>query len=563
MQQAHTGMTSNVERAPTDNLFGPPSAPTPPGRVNQRNSYQNLFGSPQAASTSTGNASKLAPVRRSSLSFSQGQTPPPSGGAQSSPAQPRLQQQPNPYQQQQQPQRAFGHPPPPAAPFLGYGDNARSQSFRAPAATAPTSGPRQSFSPARPAPVSTPPPAPSPPRITLEAPSPDDLLEEFLKMSVDERFAGTQNTTPPPNKLLLADIPDSIESLEALYAQKRWKSLTKKALSMLQSPSKDPNVTLEIKSWWLAGLIKEGQYDNAASVLDQIGSLDDVSFNGGNAFVPIRLRLLQALLSKCQGKAAIHEKQLFHLVTRLRSALQQNETVSLLGVESEAAARWLRIAQFALVNHLVHQQKFTLALRVCSKIDDEEKVIVLSRVGRVRVQMGDLATAEKLFEAARSLTTQLKATSSIAGPSNAAAKVMAELEARVLLNDGLLLFAQNKLQEALSAFDSVLYLQHAQTATAEGSDAQLFLEEDLVCAAVNNYAICALYCCDVKAAVAALERMIRSNPQRFLSGVVVFNLSSLYDLIYDNSTSKSRKEMMKKIAHLYDLEHIDPAAYRI
>ncbi|KAF1783690.1 hypothetical protein GQ600_17550 [Phytophthora cactorum] len=133
--------------------------------------------------------------------------------------------------------------------------------------------------------------------------------------------------------------------------------------------------------------------------------------------------------------------------------------------------------------------------------------------------MGDLTAAEKLFEAARYHTSQLKTESGNA--------------------------------------------PNTQIATIENSDAELFLEEDVVCSAVNNYAICALYCCDVKAAVAALERMIRSNPMRFLNGVVVFNLSSLYDLLFDNATSKSRKEMMKKIAHLYDLEHVDPATYRI
>ncbi|KAG6947133.1 hypothetical protein JG688_00015668 [Phytophthora aleatoria] len=328
------------------------------------------------------------------------------------------------------------------------------------------------------------------------------LADDRTDTALDELFAGSENAAPPASKLLLADIPDT-------------------------NPPKDINVTLEIKSWWLAGLIKEGHYDNAASVLDQIGNLDEISIAG---------------------------------------AIQQNETIALLDVDLKVAARWLRIAQFALANHLVHQQKFMLALRICSQIDvhsleDQERIVVLSRVGRIRLQMGDLTAAEKLFEAARYHTSQLKTESG--NGTGVTAEVLAELEARLLLNDGLLFFAQNKLQEALSAFDSILYLQNTQIATIENSDAELFLEEDVVCSAVNNYAICALYCCDVKAAVAALERMIRSNPMRFLNGVVVFNLSSLYDLLFDNATSKSRKEMMKKIAHLYDLEHVDPATYRI
>ncbi|CAH0518202.1 unnamed protein product [Peronospora belbahrii] len=69
---------------------------------------------------------------------------------------------------------------------------------------------------------------------------------------------------------------------------------------------------------------------------------------------------------------------------RLESAIRKNETMSLLGVEVKLAARWLRIAQFALANHLVQQQKFMLALRICSQIavqflDATEKVVVLSR----------------------------------------------------------------------------------------------------------------------------------------------------------------------------------------
>lgn len=173
---------------------------------------------------------------------------------------------------------------------------------------------------------------------------------------------------------MLADIPDTVPSLEGLYRQKRWKTLTKKSLSMLQNPTNEPRLTLEIKSWWLAGLIKDGHYDNATSVLDQIGDLNDPQYSSandgsGDAFVLIRLRLLEALLSKCKGNLADHEKKLFQLVTQLRNAIAESMTVSLLGVTLASAIKWLRIVQFTLVNHLLHQQKFALALRVCSTID--------------------------------------------------------------------------------------------------------------------------------------------------------------------------------------------------
>ncbi|CAI5720107.1 unnamed protein product [Hyaloperonospora brassicae] len=529
------------------------------GPPTQQDIYTSLFDSPKEAMTSFSTLS-----RRSSLPSSH--DPSPSIG--SHPATGAAQQH-GPYRQQQQSSlRAFGQMPPPAAPFLGYENSARLQSGRVP--TPPPSVPdllifdeEEEPPQIRPTPSAATLRPLAPSQITLEAPSPDKRVDDFLKMPIGRRLESTENAVPHEASLVL----DTVEGLEVLYAQKRWRSLTTKSLSMLQSPSNDINVTLEIKSWWLAGLIKDGQYDNAANVLDQIGNLDELLSTAGGAspFVPIRIFLLQALLSKCQGKVMNHEKQLFHLVLRLRSSIQESETMSLFGIQLKAAARWLRIAQFALVNHLVHQQKFMMALRICSQIDAQfmdvkDIVVVLSRVGRIRLQMGDLTAAEKLFEAARNHASRPGASR---GSDILQVEVVGELEARLLLNDGLLFFAQNKLQEALSAFDSVLHLQNAEVLSSTNTDAELFLDEDVVSSAVNNYAVCALYCCDVKAAVVALERMIKSNPKRFLNGVVVFNLSSLYDLQLDNATSKSRKEMMKKIAHLYGLEHVDPAAYRI
>lgn len=366
-----------VERAAADSLFGAPSAATPPGRVSQQGgSYNNLFGSPERAAA----PNSAPPVRRSSQSFSYGQS---TAGA------------PPPQQQSAAaPLRQFGQqPPPPAAPFLGYadGNNARTQSYRpggaAPATTPPSStGSRTSLSPStRPGVPQYPGPggnlpAPSPPRGQSAIASSDELLDAFLATPLDAHFRDPRNPAagdPPASKLLLADIPDTVQSLESLYKQRRWRSLTKKALAMLQSPASDPATTLAIKSWWLAGLIKDGHFDNAASVLDQLGDLDD--FATANAasgeptqtrlFVPIRLRLLEALLSKCKGNLALHEKQLFQLATKLRLAIEDDITMDVLGVQVDVAAQWLRITQFALINHLIQQHKFALALRVCSKIE--------------------------------------------------------------------------------------------------------------------------------------------------------------------------------------------------
>ncbi|TDH68847.1 hypothetical protein CCR75_008679 [Bremia lactucae] len=327
----------------------------PTQQLSQQDDYEILFSSPKKLSKT---ATPLISRHPSSHGFlhSASKSAPPPTHSQST--------QQYPSYIQQSPSLTFGQAPPPTAPILKFGDSHRSESIRS-----STSEAQKCQEPSEAVCLATSTPSPGLSQITLEIPSSDKLVHDFLKFQVHERFARFANY-PATSKLLCSDIPDTVEGLKALYVQQRWKTLTKKSLQMLQDPRKHIDVVLEIKSWWLAGLIKEGHYDNAASVLDQIGDLDELPVLGGStSFVHIRLLLLQALLSKCQGKIVNHEKQLFHLILRLQGARQQNNWQVFENVDKEIFARWLRIAQFALANHLVHQQKFRLALRVSSQID--------------------------------------------------------------------------------------------------------------------------------------------------------------------------------------------------
>ncbi|GLE03706.1 hypothetical protein PINS_up012608 [Pythium insidiosum] len=298
-----------VERAGAEMLVGASPPPSSSGSASSRTqSMESLFGPNDASAASlfpppppaAPTAALGLPPVRSTQSFSFGQ------------ADDRPPQQPI--------TRTFSHStPPPAAPFLGYADASRAQSFRS-VPNSPSEYQRtpslhqRSSSSGGGGPFSV--PLASPPRVHTVVRSADELVEEFLRVSLEDQYLletqphaaasmALAPPPPPPKRLTLADIPDTVDSLEQLYREKRWKTLTKKALAMLQTPSNDATRTLEIKSWWLAGLIKEGQYDNATSVLDQIGDLDDVASavasSGTESFVVMRLRLLDALLSKYKG----------------------------------------------------------------------------------------------------------------------------------------------------------------------------------------------------------------------------------------------------------------------
>ena len=55
-------------------------------------------------------------------------------------------------------------------------------------------------------------------------------------------------------------------------------------------------------------------------------------------------------------------------------------------------------------------------------------------------------------------------------------------------------------------------------------DSVVTLEESIASAAVNNYAICALYLRRIKVAIDKLENLIKFDPLCFLTDPVVFNL---------------------------------------
>jgi hypothetical protein len=60
------------------------------------------------------------------------------------------------------------------------------------------------------------------------------------------------------------------------------------------------------------------------------------------------------------------------------------------------------------------------------------------------------------------------------------------------------------------------------------------VEETLLIEAVNNYAIAAMYTCELPEAVSTLEKLIQEDPAAHLVDCVVFNLCTMYELSCDN-----------------------------
>lgn len=78
-------------------------------------------------------------------------------------------------------------------------------------------------------------------------------------------------------------------------------------------------------------------------------------------------------------------------------------------------------------------------------------------------------------------------------------------------------------------------------------------EESVYMSAVNNLVLAELYLGTVAQPLARLEKLILTNPIRYMTDVVVFNLCTLYDLSGDNVVSGRRKRMLEMVGMEYRL----------
>ena len=84
-------------------------------------------------------------------------------------------------------------------------------------------------------------------------------------------------------------------------------------------------------------------------------------------------------------------------------------------------------------------------------------------------------------------------------------------------------------------------------------------EEVVITAAINNFAICALYRKSISEAIVRFESLIRENPMRYMTDPVIFNLCTLYDLSFAPDVSTNKKKMLQKVASKYHIE--DPMVH--
>jgi tetratricopeptide (TPR) repeat protein len=157
---------------------------------------------------------------------------------------------------------------------------------------------------------------------------------------------------------------------------------------------------------------------------------------------------------------------------------------------------------------------------------------LLSRQGRVLLQAGAVPQARVLLRQAADEFARAKA----AVPVAVAYPAVQRAPAQVLVNEGLVSFAQGDHDTALESFRrAVEFLRSIRVVSSNSNNYQpddwmgltllQFTSLDtLYSETMNNMSLCAIYTCRLQEAIHVMECLVREDPSAFLTERVVMNL---------------------------------------
>ena len=260
--------------------------------------------------------------------------------------------------------------------------------------------------------------------------------------------------------------------------------------------------------------------------------------------------------------------------------------------------RWLLSVDHALANVFLREGEFRLALgsldrmmelipdatkqEVQSKFGDASntqelehvlstayKCEVLSRQGRVLLQMGALSQVAKVFDTATTLWDSIKTNIPAELQTLNALKL---IPSQLDMNAGLYFFSKSNYDRSLQSFSSakdILRTLGDLTTKYNIDDwmgsgiAACYDPNDIYSECLNNMALCCLYTCQMANAVSYLEGLVREDPTAFLNERVAFNLTTLYELGSDSATSARKKRVLQLIAKRFFLHDVGPESFRV
>ncbi|ELK32769.1 Tetratricopeptide repeat protein 15 [Myotis davidii] len=284
----------------------------------------------------------------------------------------------------------------------------------------------------------------------------------------------------------------------------------------------------------LALLVKLGLFQNAELEFEPFGSLDQPDLyyeyyphvypGRRGSMVPFSMRILHAELQQYLGNPQESLDRLHRvkavcsqILAHLEQGLAEDGSMSSISPENRQASVQLwrsRLGRVtcSMANCLLLMKDYVLAVdayRSVIQFHPEQEPQLLSGIGRIFLQIGDIKTAEKYFQDVEKVTQKL---------DEPQGKMM------VLMNRAFLHLGQNNFAEAHRFFTEILRIDPTNAV------------------ANNNAAVCLLYLGRLKDSLRQLEALVQQEPGHCLHESVLFNLTTMYEL--ESSRSAQKKQAL-------------------
>ncbi|XP_076604202.1 trafficking protein particle complex subunit 12 isoform X2 [Chaetodon auriga] len=378
-------------------------------------------------------------------------------------------------------------------------------------------------------------------RLTMPGLKFDNLQGDAVK-DVMLRFLGEQAAMK--RQVLTANsVEQSFTGLKQLISSKNWRAavdLTGRLLTThgqgygkAGQPTSHSTDSLQLWFLRLALLTKLNLFQNAELEFEPFGNLDhpDLYYEyyptvypgRRGSMVPFSMRLLHAELPQYLAKPQealdrLHNLKTISLVIldNLERGLAEDGSMITRTKENRQVSLKLwrsRLSRimYSMANCLLLMKDYVLAVETYHSIiqyEPQQKVQLLSGIGRIFLQIGDIKTAERYFQDVEK-ACQMKGSQ----PSQTTC---------MLMNRAFVYLSQNNYAEAHASFIEVLKTDPKNPV------------------ANNNAAVCLLYLGRLKESLGQLEGLVQQDPALYLHESVLFNLTTMYELESSRSTQKKQ-----------------------
>lgn len=381
--------------------------------------------------------------------------------------------------------------------------------------------------------------APGAPRFGFDERFGFDPVAAFLRRPLHEvvgESAGAAAPVAPPAER-------SVAGLRALAAAYSWAAVLELSTALLAADDDagglPPHRRLLCAAFHALALLQTRQVERAADAIAQLGHLTPSNQKylfesyrdlypedeyGSGSFVPFELLLLSIEVRIRQGDAAAVSDS-YELKRECAARAREAQRSPRKGESPKVAAKIWHDREALLLSsicsyHMLAQQQ-DAAADVASELVMRQgrSALALYMYARVLLHIGDFDAAETVLHEAD------------AHPSASPALKR--------VHRGMLLAAQGRFQEALGEYDAALR-EHADEVPGRSP-------HNLWVFASNNAAICLMHRGRLAEAIDRLEACLRREPETALDEGLVFNLATLYDLAYPDSTN-DKKRVLQRLA---------------